>query len=152
MNKPKTPEKIKDSYSPWRVLSEFIGHVFALVNSGRIFPAFGLVILVLAAIVLIRLPEAQIAPLIEHFFKFLSSSTALALGLLLVSNIAWIMLFRAKKKMYENEIVRLAAIRSELMHIGVEQVVIKTHQTSNGKQTESYIIPDFPNTQQKDKK
>jgi len=132
-------------YGGWHFARDFSAGIFGLLNTGRIFPVFGLLLLVIAGLVVWRLPESDIVYVIDSFFNVLRSSSAFAISLLALSNIAWFILFRKQKNIYENEINRLADIRSDLFHLGSDQVFIKNHRTSNGSQAESYILPDLDN-------
>lgn len=140
--KPKKQPKAPETYGGWHFARDFSSGLFGLLNSGRVFPAFGLLILVLMGLLLWRLPEASLVPVIDGFFGVLRSSFALVLCLLLSSNAVWFVLFRKQKRIYENEISRLSNIRSDLLHLGNNQVRIENHRSSEGGQAESYLFPD----------
>lgn len=144
-SKPKKSDKStknKPTYGGWEFARDFSSGVFGLLNTGRVFPAFGLLILVLMGLVVWRLPETELALVVKDFLNLLRSSVALAFVLLVTSNLTWFILFRKQKRIYENEINRLADIRSNLLHLGHERVQIDDHRSSDGVQAESYIFPD----------
>lgn len=134
----KTPSQAPNS---WSFAIEVARGIFGLINSGRIYPAFGLLLLSLSGLVIWRLPEADLARVTIAFLDVLAGSTGLAYVLFAASNIAWYLLFQKQKRIYDKEIDRLAAIRKDLFHLGVNQVLIENHRSSDGEQKESYIIP-----------
>lgn len=152
MNSPKSQKKPPEQYGGWHFARDFSAGFFGLVNTGRIFPAFGLLLLAIMGLIVWRLPETDLAHVIESFFDVLRSSVALAIGLLVITNIVWFILFMKQKRIYENEINRLSDIRSELFHLGSDQVLIKNHRTSTGSQVESYIVANPGDRKPKDTK
>lgn len=134
--------KGQSTYGGWDFARDFAGGVFGLLNNGRIFPAFGLLILSLMGLVAWRLPEAELAGLVRDFFFVLRSSFGVMLALFVGSNLMWFWLSNRQKRIYENEIGRLSEIRSRLLHKGADIVQIKDHRSSNGEQKEGYILPD----------
>ncbi len=152
MNSSKSQKKPVVGYGGWEFARDFSAGIFGLLNTGRIFPAFGLLLLVIFGLIVWRLPDTDLAFVIGDFFDVLRSSTALAFGLFASSNVVWLVLFRKQKRIYENEINRLSDIRRDLFHLGNDQVLIEKHRTSNGSHVESYILPDSNDGKSKDMK
>lgn len=148
--KPKESEAAR-KYGGWDFGRDFFSGVFGLLNSGRIFPAFGVLILALMGLVVWRLPESELASLAREFFGVLRSSFGLAMSLLVASNLMWAWLFKRQKRIYENEIDRLVEIRSELLHQGSNIIPIKNHRSSDGEQIEGYILPDVNGKESEEK-
>lgn len=141
MTTSKPLKKQTEKYGGWNFARDFSAGIFGLLNTGRVFPAFGLLLLGIMGLVVWKLPESDLAHVVDGFFNVLRSSFALAFSLLVLSNIVWFILFMKQKRIYENEINRLSDIRSDLFHLGGNQVLIKNHRTSNGSPPESYILP-----------
>lgn len=152
MSPAKPSKKQPEPYGGWHFARDFFSGIFGLFNTGRAFPAFGLLLLAITGLIVWRLPESDIAHVIESFFALLQSTTALVFGLLVLTNIVWFVLSRKQKRIYENEINRLSNIRSDLFHLGHDQVLIKNHRTSTGSQAESYILPNPSGSKPKDTK
>lgn len=132
-----------EQYNMWRFLTEFSQGFFSLINSGRVFPAFGLAILVILGIVAWRVPESDLADLIEQFFEILSGSELLLWTALIVTNGVWLYIVRRVRRQDQAEIERLTDVRSELVHGREEGELepIERHRSSEDDQTEEYIIP-----------
>lgn len=145
---PKNPE----TYGGWHFARDFSTGVFGLLNTGRVFPAFGLLILVLMGLIIWKLPESDVAAALSGFFEFLRSSFTFAITLLVSSNTVWYLLYKKQKRLYEAETKRLSDGRSELLHLGSDQVIIVNHRSSEGAQAESYILPDSDVNNSKDTK
>lgn len=128
------------AYNGWTFLRDFSNNVFGLFNNGLIFPAFGLLVLALIAILFVRVPGGQLPGVLGQLIEALQGSVGLAYILLAVSNGLWVWLYRRQKGQYLREINRLAAARKELMH-GTSPVIIKEHRSSTGQQKESYLMP-----------
>lgn len=151
--KPKKQEQGDKAAGPngWSFAIEVTRGFFGLLNTGRIFPAFMLLIIAIMGLVAWRLPESELASVVIAFFDAMSSSSAIALTLLLASNVGWFALFNRQKRMYERELERMAEIRSKLFHLGVQQVLIKDHRSSTDEQSECYILPDLAKEREKGK-
>ncbi|EXI92092.1 MAG: hypothetical protein AW12_00835 [Candidatus Accumulibacter sp. BA-94] len=131
------------AYNQWEFLRDFCNHFFGLFNSGQIYPAFGLFVLGIIALVFFRLPGDQLPGVIGQIIEALQGSVGLAYALLAFSNVLWVWHGREQKGKYLAEINRLAAIRKALMH-GTSPVIIKEHRSSTGQQEESYLMPTNP--------
>lgn len=147
---PKTTES-KQQYGGWDFGRDFFNGIFGLLNSGRIYPAFGLLILVMMMLVVWRLPESELAGLVREFFGVLRSSFGFSISLFVASNVMWSWLFKRQKRIYENEIDRLVDFRKQLLHKETAIISIKNHRSSDDEQTESYIFPDVTEKGQKEK-
>jgi hypothetical protein len=142
MSPSKSSKKPSEQYSGWHFARDFFTGIFGLVNSGRVFPAFGLLLLAIMGLIVWRLPESDLGHVVERFFDFLGSSVFFVIILLVLTNVLWLILFRKQKRIYENEINRLSDIRKDLFHLGSNQVLISNHRSSTGSQVETYILPD----------
>lgn len=149
MNAKNSKKQHVETYGGWHFARDFSAGFFGLVNSGRVFPAFGLLLLVIMGLIVWRLPEAELAPVIKNFFDLLRGSVSLAIVLLLLTNFGWFFLLRRQKTIYENEIKRLSDIRKDLLHLGSSQVLIENHRTSTGAQSETYLFPESKLGEQK---
>ncbi|RVU47054.1 hypothetical protein [Rubrivivax rivuli] len=142
--KPKTAKSPGASYGFWGFARDFSSGVFSLLNSGKVFPAFGLLLLVLMGLIAWRVPDTELAGLIREFFQLLRSSFGFAMGALIVTNVGWLWLIRRQREIYQSEITRLSDLRSKLL-LGDKSsdfTPIKELHTSNGTQRESYVMPD----------
>lgn len=137
------PEKPAQAYGGWDFARDFSNGLFGLFNTGRIFPAFGVLLFMIMALVLYRIPESDLAGVIEGFFSFLQSSTAMAYFLFFASNVGWLRLHKRQERLYQAEIDRMAAIRKELMHGGESKTLIQQHRSSDGEQSEGYLLPQL---------
>lgn len=126
-------------YNGWRVLAIFIQGVFNLINNNKIYPAFGLLLLGIAAIVVFRLPDTELAPLVKLLIESLTFTSKGLLGLLVVTNAGWAVIIVQSRNIYKAEISRLAAIRHELITGNPGRVV--EHQSSDHATNEAYIFP-----------
>lgn len=103
------------------------------------------------ALVLYRIPDSDLAGVIDGLFSFLQSSTALAYFLFFASNVGWLRLHKRQERLYQAEIERLAAIRKELMH-GESKTLIQQHRSSDGEQSEGYLLPQIDRIPSKESK
>ncbi len=142
--KPKGSKASGASYGFWGFARDFFSGVFSLLNSGKVFPAFGLLLLVIMGIVVWRLPETELAGLVREFFALLRSSFGFAMSALVATNFGWLWLLRRQKEIYQGEIDRLSDLRSKLLlgENSSEFTPLKELHTSNGAQRESYVLPD----------
>ncbi|MBU0917934.1 MAG: hypothetical protein KKD97_16450 [Gammaproteobacteria bacterium] len=130
-----------DAYNVWMFFRDFFSGVFSLLNSGKVFPAFGLLLLSIAGMVLWRMPESELAGIVRDLFAVIRSSTGVLMACLLASNIGWLWLLRRTKRIYQDEIDRLSEVRKQLMLGQDKSKFLTAHSTSNGRQKESYMIP-----------
>jgi hypothetical protein len=129
----------ESEYSVWRVIAIFIEGIFGLINTNKIYPAFGLMLIWLAGMIVWRLPESELAPLIRLSIETMGSTTGGMFGMLIVTNVTWTFLFRQSRSVYKCEIDRLASIRMELLQ--GDSTHIKQHQSSASGVKETYIVP-----------
>jgi len=133
-------------YGKWHLFRDLANHIFGLLNTGNIFPLLFLTVLVCMGLIVWRLPESELAPLIRDLIAWMGSATALAWAVVIVSNLAWFHVHRARKELDRAEIARLTEQRSQLMH-GENLKLIKVHRTSDGEHAETYLMrhrPDRP--------
>lgn len=139
----KSNKKATDShgseYNGWRVLAIFIEGLFGLINTNKIYPAFGLAILAIATLIVWRVPATELAVLIRFSIEQISSTSSGLMGLLIISNGGWIWLFNQSRSLYKSEIDRLANIRQELLQGNVAN--IDAHQSSQAPVPETYFLP-----------
>jgi len=126
-------------YTGWRVAAMVVDGIFGLFNSNKVYPAFGVIILILVGLVLWRLPETELANLLREFLSLLGQSWGVVFATLILTNATWFLLFRKMRALYQQEIDRLAAIRKELMHDGLK--TIAGHRSSNEAENATYILP-----------
>ena len=146
--KPKNGKSRGVSYGFWGFARDFSSGVFSLLNSGKVFPAFGLLLLVLMGFIAWRIPDTELAGLVREFFQLLRSSFGFAMSALIVTNVGWLWLIRRQREIYQSEINRLSDLRSKLL-LGEKSsdfTPIKELDTSNGAQRESYVMPDSVNS------
>lgn len=128
-------------YNGWRVLHRFIEGLFDVINNRQIYPFSMLIIFLIIAAVVWKLPGDELADII----KLLINSPPIWVALILIvviTNLVWLYLFQRKTSIYNREIDRLTAIRRELMH-NPSKNLIKRHRSTEDECEESYIIPPF---------
>jgi hypothetical protein len=130
-------------YGKWHFFRDVANHIFGLLNTGNIFPLFFLAVLVCMGLIVWRLPESELAPLIRDLIAWMGSETAFAWAVAIVGNLAWFHVHRAQKALYRGEIARLTDQRSQLMH-GENLTLIKHHRTSDGEHAETYLMGHRP--------
>lgn len=99
----------------YSVTLETTNFFFHLLNTGRIFPLFGLVLLLLILLSAIRLPEAQVTLIIKEIVSAIRGSSGILLFALLVTNVGWLWLVNRQKRIFMEEIERLSTLRSSLL-------------------------------------
>lgn len=134
------PDVADKAYGGWHFARDFSNNLFGLLNTGRVFPAFGLLLVMIIGLVMWRLPDSELAPLIRDLIAWLGGSSGFPWVLVIVTNLFWVILCAEQRMLYRQEIKRLAALRSELMH-GDHLTLIKKHRSSDGEQDESYFLP-----------
>lgn len=137
---PKAP-KPSATYGGWHFARDFSSGCFSLLNSGKVYPCFGLLVLCLMGIVAWRLPDTHLAHIVQEFLDTLRSSFGLMAGAFVVSNIGWAWLHKRQRVMYGSEIERLANLRDSLMHKQDDLQKLEMRDTSTGEQKETYIVP-----------
>ena len=142
------------AYGRWDFARDFSNGLFGLLNSGKVFPAFGLLILCIVGLVAYRLPEAELGVVARELLEVLRSSFGFAIAGLIATNLVWAWLLRRMHGIYQAEIDRLADLRAELMrekNSGREFIPIKEHRTSNGTHQEKYVLPEHSPTPKRKK-
>jgi hypothetical protein len=140
------------SYNGWMCARDIAAGVFSLINNGKIYPAFCLLILMLMGMVLWRVPESELGSIITLFLKSVVGTAGIAWIFFFSSNFGWSWLLIRQRRLYQNEIDRLSHIRKELLHGRaiierpgeLDKPIISKHRSSDGEQTEGYILPDQP--------
>lgn len=132
--------KVDSRYGPWDFARDFSTQLFALLNTGRIFPAILVLLALLMLLAGVRMPTDEVAPFGNHLLDVINGWTGLFLFLLLATNAGWLVLYRERGKLHEREIKRLTEIRKQLMH-GENLTLIKHHRSSDGEQQEGYLLP-----------
>ena len=127
-------------YGGWDFARDFSTQFFALLNTGRIFPALLVLLALLMLLFGVRMPTEELAPLSNHLLDALSGWTGVFFLLLVVTNCGWMLVFHERDKLHQQEIKRLTDIRSQLMH-GGDMTLIKEHRSSDGEQQEGYLLP-----------
>jgi hypothetical protein len=130
----------KSKLNGWHVLMRFVDGIFDLVNTNRIYPAFGLILLAIVSLTIWRLPPDELANIIKVIVADVVIGKGFLISLVVVSNLGWIYLFNRMRDMYKNEIDRLSNIRSELIHNSGRNV-IEDHRSSERVSKESILIP-----------
>jgi hypothetical protein len=128
-------------YSGWKFARDFSKGIFQLLNTGKAYPAFGLIILAIVGIVAFRLPPDRLEPVVQGFFSTVQSLFGLVLALFIGSNLGWAWLMKRQKRIYESEIDRLSKIRSDLMHVQ-SSPLIANHRSSDEVTNETHIFPE----------
>ena len=142
--KAKSGKAASDTYGGWSFARDFSSGLFALLNSGKVFPAFGLLLLAIMGIIAWRIPETELGGLVRDFLFLLRSSFGFAVTALIVTNIGWAWLIRRQREIYQAEINRLSDLRSKLL-LGEskgEFTPLRELHTSNGHQREAYFVPE----------
>ena len=132
----------QSSYNGWQFARDFFDNVFSLLNTGKIFPVIILACLMMSGLILWKYPAEKLPHLITAVLSSIGSNWMVLFILLVLTNLLWVILFSLQKKMYENEIVRLSDIRSQLMHGSETLNKISSHRSSDGIQQEGYIFPN----------
>ena len=145
--KNKKTSKSKDTeknYNGWQFARDFSDHIFSLLNTGKIFPVILLAIIVMVGLIIWKYPDEHLPELLRLATGVLfriGSNWINVFVIMVISNIAWLILFLMQRKIYQNEIVRLSDIRSQLMHGNNDYKKIADHRSSKGIQQEGYILP-----------
>lgn len=139
-SKSKKPVKAA-SFNGWRVLNTFIEGLFQLINSNKIYPVFGLIILALAGLVVWRLSASDLADIIKLLLVEVVVGKGGLIALIILTNLGWPYLLRQQQKIYKTEIDRLAAVRSELLHSDGK---IGTHRSTHDNRGDAYLVPAVP--------
>ncbi|PWN54613.1 hypothetical protein [Abyssibacter profundi] len=129
-------------YNGWRALVVFLEGIFDLINNRQIYPAFGLVLLSICVVVVVRLPENELAEVIKLLISKAGGSAGGMFALLIVTNGGWWYLTKRLRSIYKHEIERLVAVRSELMH--GPDAKIRQHRSSEEDCPEQYLMPTNP--------
>lgn len=137
-------------YSGWMFARDFSKGVFSLLNTGKVYPAFGLLIIAIMGIAAWRLPPDQLATVIYDFLVTVRSSFGIVLVLFFITNAAWLWLFARQKSLYEKEIERLAKIRHDLVH-NKELIMIENHRSSDEVTGKTHIFPEIKTARQQSK-
>lgn len=138
------PTKRKASQPPyggWMFARDTSRQLFKLLNSGKIFPAFGLVILALMGLIAWRLPEKDLTVIVLQILGLVNSSTGLLVGIIIASNFVWAWLYWTRNRLYERELNRLIEDRHELMHMK-NRVPIENHRSSKDRTPSTFIFLD----------
>ncbi|MDY6449926.1 hypothetical protein [Acinetobacter faecalis] len=133
------------SYNVWMFARDFFDNIFSLLNTGKIFPVVLLAFLIMIGLVIWKYPDEQLPSLVSGVLSNVGSNWVIVFALLIITNLAWCVLFFAYKSMFEKEITRLSEIRSQLMHGGGDLKKISAHRSSDGPQQEGYIFPNPTN-------
>lgn len=139
----KTTGKTKAATAPytgWMFARDFSKGIFALLNSGKIYPAFGLLLVGLIGIAEWRLPPSQLPNVIHDLLATVRSSFGVVFALLLISNFCWAWLHARQRRLYDQEVARLAEIRRELIH-NKDIVQIENHRSSEDVTHKTHIFP-----------
>lgn len=139
--KKKNKKSNESEYDGWRVLLAFIDGIFELINSHKVYPAFGLFILSILGLIVWRLPGTELAEIIKILINEFVVNKGGVISLLILTNLGWAYLLKRMNRIYSEEIDRLAKIRSELMHNNSSQKIEK-HRSSKDDCDEHYIIPN----------
>jgi len=140
---PQPENQSPSRYGGWDYARDLTNHVFALIHTGQVFPAFGLLLLLLSPVIGYLLPESERAPVLYELLATIRSSSGIPYLALLGVIVGASWLIRRQGQMYRKEIDRLAAIRSELMHGEQPRTLIKEHRSSAGEQVKSVILPEI---------
>lgn len=141
VRKNKKKKNKASEYNGWRVLLAFINGIFELINSHKVYPAFGLLILSIFGLIVWRLPTTELAEIVKILINEFVVNKGGLIGLLVLTNLGWAYLLKRMNKIYSAEIDRLAKIRSKLMHDSSSKKIDK-HRSSNEECDEHYIIPN----------
>lgn len=145
----KKPKPIPERYNGWMYARDATKGVFSLLNTGKIYPAFGLMLIILMGIAEWRLPPEHLGILIRDFFATVRSSFGLVLALFFISNLTWFWLFARHKRLCAKEINRLTEIRHEYFH-GKKITNIKNHRSSESVEHKTHIFPSSNQSDSKD--
>ncbi|WP_179953478.1 hypothetical protein [Desulfobotulus mexicanus] len=124
----------------WRFLTVLVDKFSNLINNNKILPLSGLVVLLIMASIIWRLPETELAEIIRLLINEFITGKGGLIFLLVATNAGWFYLLKRSREIDQREIDRLSAIRSELMHKD-QKTTIKKHRSTNGACEESYILP-----------
>lgn len=148
--KKKAVVKSQNAYNGWRVLFLFIEGVFNLINNNKIYPVFGLLLISFLALIVWRLPDTDLGNIITILVNEVIVGKSGLISIIIFTNLGWLYLLKRMRGVYQQEIDRLASIRSDLMH-GTDKSKIESHRSTKGSCEESYIVPTS-NDENEDKK
>jgi hypothetical protein len=141
----KAPPKPKYEHNGWSVLYRLVDGVLNLLNTNKIYPAFGLIFMSLAALIVWRIPETELAAILLIIVNEIIVSKSGIIVLFIVANVGWMYYLNRMEKMYEKEITRISTVRSNLMH-KPGRVTIDEHRSSEGEVEESYLLSSTDET------
>ena len=142
MKKNNKTHKQKNDY-PWsRVALTFLEGSFKLINTGKLYPLIALLLLIMAMVVVYRVPEEALGQALLIFMNKVIVTYGGLITLLVLSNLAWRFLWVKQRDNYEKEIKRLTDERSDLMH-NPDRKRIKKHRSTEGDCKETYIMPSL---------
>jgi hypothetical protein len=131
----------QSEYNGWMFARDFAKGVFGLLNNGKIYPAFGLLFVGLIGLAEWRLPQDQLAPIITEILVTVRSSFGFLLAVAFATNAGWLWLFSRQKRMYDQEIARLAEMRKQLIHCEDKIIPIDNHRSSENVVNQTHIFP-----------
>lgn len=126
-------------HTGWSVAAMLVEGCFGLVNTNKIFPLFGLLFVLLAGLIVWKLPGDELAVVIKLCFETFATSWTAMLVLLIATNVGWFTLLCKQRVVYMNEIDRLSDVKKELLHS--DNPVKTDHVSSESAITETYILP-----------
>lgn len=140
MVKKSKPDQRVPAYNGWMFARDVARHLFTLLNTGKAYPAFFLLLIGVLGIIAWRLPPDQIAPVVVDFLATIRGSVGLAVSAFVMSNFGWAWLFARMRRIYTDEIDRLAEKRRELIH-GDIQSKVENHRSSEDVKQATHIFP-----------
>jgi len=124
-----------------KVAFRAVDGILNLINTNRIYPLFGVLILFLIGLIVWKLPESDLGNILTVLVNEFVVDKGGMIAIILISNILWWYIFNRMRSLYKDEIDRLANIRSHLMH---DNDKIEDHRSTNDECKETHILPVDP--------
>ena len=125
------------------VFAQFINSVFDFIASGRVFLIFGIASAFLLGVLTIWISNEDLKEFDFGFEEVVSYSSVLIYGFLILVCLLLIVLNRIQRKIFEEEIKRLAVHRHKL-----ERIILRDR--TKGSKRKSKIIEYIANTSETD--
>lgn len=130
----------------WTFATAVFTGLLQLANSNRIYPFFMMIIVVISALIIIKLPGAELAQILNRLLDVLTGSKGLLWGWLISTNLMWFVLLRKLRSIYLAEIERLAQVRNELLVSNGgsdDKLLISKHRSSEDAKP-CLLVPGRP--------
>lgn len=100
----KITNKSNGKRNGWDVLHACVEGLFYLINSAKIYPAFGLLAVALMGMLIWKLPRTEVASILKIILNEFLVGKGMLLVILLITNLLWAYINRREKNIYARNI------------------------------------------------